>query len=82
MNFLNAQGPGSKLLESGGSEIGSIFLLLCIGLSVWFFYQRAFTKFITFILFAMFVGVFVFQPDFLKTLGENGFEWLFSAWLK
>lgn len=80
--YLNAETPAAKLLDGVGSEIGSLFLLACVGLSVWFFYQRAFTKFFGFLVFAMFVSVFVFKPEFVKTLGENGFSWLFEAFLK
>lgn len=80
-DFLLADGPGEKLLEEGGAEIGALFLLGVIALSVYFFVKRAFTAFIGFALFAMFVGVFVFNPELIKTLGNDAFNWLFADWI-
>ncbi|MXQ55525.1 hypothetical protein [Shimazuella alba] len=80
--WLAAQGPGKKLEESLGNEIGAIFMLIVIFVSVTLFWKRAFTAFLGFVLFAMLVSVFVFRPDFVTQLGENGFQWLFEAYLK
>lgn len=77
-----ADSPAVKLEKTLGSEIGSIFLLIIIFVSVTLFWKRAFTAFIGFALFAMFVSVFVFKPDLVRSLGENGFQWLFEALLK
>lgn len=77
-----ADTPAVKLEKSLGAEIGSIFLLIVIFVSVTLFWKRAFTAFLGFALFAMFVSVFVFKPELVKSLGENGFSWLFEAFLK
>jgi hypothetical protein len=74
--------PAKKLEQALGSEIGSIFFLIVIFVSVTLFWKRAFTAFIGFALFAMLVSVFVFQPELIKSLGTNGFKWLFEAYLK
>lgn len=76
-----AETPAKKLETGLGKEIGSVFLLLVCGVSVYYFMQRKFTAFIGFALFSMAVGVLVFNPGFVKTLGENGFTWLFEAFL-
>lgn len=80
--WLAADGPGEKLKSTMGSEIGSIFLLIIIFVSVTLFWKRAFTAFLGFVLFAMLVSVFVFKPDLVQQLGQNGFKWLFEAYLK
>jgi hypothetical protein len=80
--FWLAETPAKKLQEALGSEIGSIFFLIVIFVSVTLFWKRAFTAFIGFALFAMLVSVFVFQPELIKSLGTDGFRWLFEAYLK
>ncbi|MCH5585681.1 hypothetical protein MK805_12070 [Shimazuella sp. AN120528] len=82
LTFLAADGPGKKLEESMGSEIGAIFMLIIIFVSVTLFWKRAFTAFLGFVLFAMLVSVFVFKPEFVQQMGQNGFQWLFEAYLK
>lgn len=77
-----ANGPGAKLQESVGEEIGSLFLLAVIGFSLMFFYKRQFTQFIGFILFAMLVSVFIFRPELIQSLGTDSFTWLFEAYLQ
>ncbi|TCP68294.1 hypothetical protein [Baia soyae] len=77
-----ADTPAAKLEKSLGAEIGSVFLLIVIFVSVTLFWKRAFTAFLGFALFAMFVSVFVFKPELVQSLGENGFSWLFEAFLK
>lgn len=80
--FLLAEGPGKKLQETVGSEIGSLFLLACMAISVWLFWQRQFANFIGFILFAMLVSVFIFTPSLVQTLGTDVFYWLFDGLIK
>ncbi len=80
--WLAAEGPGKKLESTIGSEIGAIFLLIIIFVSVTLFWKRAFTAFLGFVLFAMLVSVFVFKPDLVQQMGQNGFKWLFEAYLK
>jgi hypothetical protein len=80
--WLAAEGPGKKLEATIGSEIGAIFLLIIIFVSVTLFWKRAFTAFLGFVLFAMLVSVFVFKPDLVQQMGQNGFQWLFEAYLK
>jgi hypothetical protein len=75
-------GPGKKLQEYLGNEIGSLFFLAVIFISLTLFWKRAFTAFIGFALFAMLVSVFIFQPQLVSTLGSDGFKWLFEAYLK
>lgn len=81
MMFI-AEGPGKKLQESLGEEIGSLFLLAVVAMSLFFFWKRQFTEFIGFALFAMLVGVFIFSPDLVRSLGSDAFSWLFEAYLK
>jgi hypothetical protein len=78
MMIMLAQGPGQKLQETVGGEIGSLFLLAVTFISVWLFWQRQFTKFIGFILFAMLVSILIFTPEWVKTLGTDAFYWLFE----
>lgn len=75
-------GPGQKLQEALGGEIGSIFLLAVIVISLMLFWKRAFTAFIGFALFAMLVSVFIFKPQFIQSLGTDAFKWLFEAYIK
>lgn len=77
-----AAGPGEKLKDSLGGEIGSLFFLAVIAISLVLFWKRAFTAFIGFALFAMLVSVFIFQPQLIQSLGTEGFKWLFEAYLK
>ncbi|WP_124726615.1 hypothetical protein [Staphylospora marina] len=77
-----AASPGQKLQEYLGSEIGSLFFLAVIFISLTMFWKRAFTAFIGFALFAMLVSVFIFQPELVSSLGADGFKWLFEAYLK
>jgi hypothetical protein len=74
-----AETPGRKLQETLGAEVGSLFLLAFAGFALYFFVQRAFTKFITFVLFALLVSVFIFTPQLVQSLGANGFDWLFGG---
>lgn len=80
--MLLADGPGKKLQESVGSEIGALFFLAVIFISLTLFWKRAFTAFIGFALFAMLVSVFIFRPELIQALGTDGFTWLFEAYLK
>jgi hypothetical protein len=80
--FLLADSPGQKLQETVGAEIGSLFLLACMTISAWLFWQRQFTKFIGFILFAMLVSVFIFTPSLVQTLGTDAFYWLFEGLIR
>jgi hypothetical protein len=75
-------GPGEKLQQTLGGEIGSLFFLAVIFISLTLFWKRAFTAFIGFVLFAMLVSVFIFQPQLVSSLGSQGFRWLFEAYLK
>jgi hypothetical protein len=77
-----ATGPGKKLQEAVGGEIGALFFLAVIAISLTLFWKRAFTAFIGFALFAMLVSVFIFQPQLITTMGADGFKWLFEAYLK
>ncbi|MGA9175315.1 MAG: hypothetical protein WBZ33_15265 [Thermoactinomyces sp.] len=80
--WLMVAGPGEKLEKTLGGEIGSLFLLAVIFISLTLFWKRAFTAFIGFALFAMLVSVFIFQPQLISHLGSDGFRWLFEAYLK
>lgn len=80
--LMLADGPGKKLQESLGAEIGSLFFLAVIFISLTLFWKRAFTAFIGFALFAMLVSVFIFRPELVQSLGADGFTWLFEAYLK
>ena len=80
--ILLLTGPGSKLQEELGSEIGSLFLLAVTAISLWHFWQRNFTAFLGFALFALFVGVFIFSPEYLKELVIDAFQWLFVGWFE
>jgi hypothetical protein len=80
--MLLADTPGKKLQETLGGEIGSIFFLAVIFISLTLFWKRAFTAFIGFALFAMLVSVFIFQPEMVSSLGSDGFRWLFEAVLE
>ena len=51
--WIWVSGPGKKLQESLGGEIGSLFFLIVIFVSLTLFWKRAFTAFIGFALFAM-----------------------------
>ncbi|MBD1370834.1 hypothetical protein IC620_00470 [Hazenella sp. IB182357] len=86
MNFytmwLLAEGPGKKLQETVGGEVGALFFLAVIIISLTLFWKRAFTAFIGFALFAMLVSVFIFQPQLISSLGSDAFKWLFEAYLK
>lgn len=82
LTFLLLEGPGKKLQETVGSEIGSLFFLIVIFVSLTLFWKRAFTAFIGFALFAMLVSVFIFRPELVQSLGADGFTWLFEAYLK
>lgn len=82
MVFWLAEGPGKKLQETLGSEIGALFFLAVIFISLTLFWKRAFTAFIGFALFAMLVSVFIFRPELVQSLGADGFSWLFEAYLK
>jgi hypothetical protein len=80
--ILLSQGPGAKLQDSVGSEIGALFFLAVIFISLTLFWKRAFTAFIGFALFAMLVSVFIFRPELIQSLGTDGFTWLFEAYLQ
>lgn len=80
--FALVEGPGKKLQETLGGEIGALFFLAVIFISLTLFWKRAFTAFIGFALFAMLVSVFIFQPELVSSLGSDGFRWLFEAYLK
>lgn len=80
--YMLAEGPGGKLKETMGSELGSLFLLAVVFISLTMFYKRQFTAFIGFALFAMLVSVFVFQPELVETLGSDAFRWLFVEWFE
>ncbi|MBA4544555.1 hypothetical protein H1164_17130 [Thermoactinomyces daqus] len=80
--FLDAAGPGEKLQSALGHEIGSLFLLVVIAFSLYYFWQRAFTKFLGFALFALAVSVLIFSPDFIKQFGIDLFHWLFDGWIQ
>lgn len=80
--LMMLQGPGAKLQESVGGEIGALFLLAVIALSIVFFVKRQFTQFLGFILFAMLVSVFIFRPELVQSLGTDSFLWLFEAYLQ
>ena len=84
MDFLLflAMGPGQKLQQSVGTEIKAIFFLMIIIVTITLFWKRAFTAFLGFALFAMLVSVFIFNPQLVSSLGSNGFNWLFEAYLK
>jgi hypothetical protein len=75
-------GPGQKLQEAASKEVGALFFLVVIIVSLTLFWKRAFTAFIGFVLFAMVVSVFLFQPELIKSLGTDGFKWLFEDYLK
>ncbi len=80
--WMLAEGPGKKLQETLGGEIGSLFFLAVIFISLTLFWKRAFTAFLGFALFAMLVSVFIFQPELVQRLGSDGFRWLFEAYLR
>lgn len=80
--WMLAEGPGKKLQETLGGEIGSLFFLAVIFISLTLFWKRAFTAFLGFALFAMLVSVFIFQPELVQKLGSDGFRWLFEAYLR
>lgn len=75
-------GPAEKLQQAAGKEIGALFLLAIIVISLMLFWKRAFSAFIGFALFAMLVSVFIFKPEIISSMGSNGFKWLFEAYLK
>jgi hypothetical protein len=81
MILLLSAGPGEKLQETVGHELGSLFLLAVIGISLWFFLQRKFTQFIGFALFSMLISVFIFSPWLISQMGTDAFRWLFENWL-
>jgi hypothetical protein len=80
--FLDTTGPAEKLNQVLGHEIGSLFLLAVTGFALYYFWQRAFSKFLGFLLFAMTVGIFIFSPDTVKQFGLNIFHWLFDDWVQ
>jgi hypothetical protein len=80
--WLAAEGPGKKLQETLGGEIGSLFFLAVIFISLTLFWKRAFTAFLGFALFSMLVSVFIFKPNLIKDLGTTAFNWLFEAYLR
>jgi hypothetical protein len=80
--LLFLAGPGQKLQESVGHEIGSLFLLAVTAISLWHFWQRNFTAFIGFALFSLLVGVLIFSPEYVKELGTDAFRWLFVGWFE
>ena len=80
--LLFLAGPGQKLQETVGNEIGSLFLLAVTAISLWHFWQRNFTAFIGFALFALLVGVFIFSPEYVRQLGTDAFRWLFVGWFE
>lgn len=80
--MLVVETPGRKLEQSLGGEIGSLFFLAVIFISLTLFWKRAFSAFIGFAMFAMLVSVFIFKPNLIKDLGTNAFQWLFEAYLK
>lgn len=80
--FLLSETPGRKLESTLGGEIGSLFFLAVIFISLTLFWKRAFTAFLGFAMFAMLVSVFIFKPNLIKDLGTHAFNWLFEAYLK
>lgn len=80
--MILVDGPGKKLQEALGNEIGALFFLAVIFISLTLFWKRAFTAFIGFALFAMLVSVFIFRPELVQSLGADGFNWLFEAYLR
>lgn len=82
MMLLTSVGPGEKLQESVGHEIGALFLLAVTAITLVMFWKRQFTAFIGFALFAMVIGVFIFQPELISQLGGDAFRWLFVDWVE
>jgi hypothetical protein len=80
--LLLSLSPGKKLQETIGGEIGSLFFLAVVVISLILFWKRAFSAFIGFALFAMLVSIFIFQPQLITSMGSSGFRWLFEAYLK
>ncbi len=82
LTLLAAIGPGERLQESVGHEIGAIFLLIVTAISLWHFWQRNFTAFIGFAIFALAVSVLIFSPELVQKLGTDAFRWLFVDWIE
>jgi hypothetical protein len=80
--LLDTTGPAEKLQSALGHEIGSLFFLTVIAFSLYYFWQRAFTKFLGFALFALAVSVLIFSPDYIKQFGLELFHWLFDGWIQ
>jgi hypothetical protein len=76
--LAQAQGPGEKIKEEFVTQFGALFLTAVVIISVILLAKRAFSMFLGFVLFAMFVSVFVFQPENIQALGEKTWEWLFA----
>lgn len=73
MNF------GENFQSWFATQVGAVFLVVIGALAIYFLVKREFSRFVGFAIFAMIVGVFVFTPENVLSLGENLWSVLFGG---
>ncbi|MDM5205410.1 MULTISPECIES: hypothetical protein [Cytobacillus] len=73
MNF------GENIQSWFSTQIGALFLVAIGAIAIYFLVKREFSRFVGFAIFAMVVGVFVFNPDTITNLGSNLFRTVFGG---
>lgn len=75
-------GPGVTLWNLVRDQVGPFFFVGCAIAALVYFFRKEFTRFISFAIFAMFVAVFIWTPQFVQQLGISLVQKLFSGWLQ
>ncbi|MCM3006856.1 hypothetical protein [Priestia koreensis] len=73
MNF------GENIQEWFSVQIGALFFVVIGAMAIFFLAKREFSRFVGFAVFALIVGVFVFTPESVKSLGGKLWATVFGA---
>lgn len=73
MNF------GENAQDWFGTQIGALFMVIIGAVAIYYLVKREFSKFVGFGIFAMIVGIFVFSPESVKSLGKKLWDTLFGG---
>lgn len=73
MNF------GQNIQNWFSTQVGALFMVIIGAIAIYFLVKREFSRFVGFAIFAMIVGVFVFTPESVKTLGTKLWATVFGG---
>lgn len=76
------EGPGQALWKLIQDQVGPLFFVGCAIAALVYFFQKQFTRFISFAIFALFVAAFIWTPEVIKNMGVNLVNRLFGGWLQ